>query len=194
VRHSACGADKLPGFAAASDSSTGVWTRLDEVDTGPDKLVPNVQQDDTDEDGGGVYVALWSKPRTAAGNQDVPRSVCLPMSVDNHDKRALEIRAEFQPRAGSPVPVPTADCGDGSAIPTRFEPSQKADGMLGFYIPSGAGRLNLAGSHNFDWYVDTGERMASKVLRSDPIEGLTAAGSIGGRLDALEPARGRRGA
>lgn len=152
----ACGTDGLPSSADAS-ASPSVWARLEEVDTGPGKLVPNVQQDDTAEDGGGVYVALWSRPRKASGNEEFPRSICLPMSVDNHDKRALLIHADFESKAGTRVPVRSAKCGDESAIPTRLEPGQRADGTLGFYIPGGRGRLILAGSHNFDWYVDVPE-------------------------------------
>ena len=104
-----------------------------------------------------MYVALWSRPRTAGGDGEFPRSICLPMSVDNHDERALVIRASFEPAVGAPVPAPPANCGDQSAIPTRLEPGQSVDGALGFYVPAGGGRLVLTGSHNFDWYVDIAE-------------------------------------
>lgn len=111
--------------------------------------------DDTGPDGrSGVYVALWSRPRPGPGHETFPRSLCLPMSVDNHDKRGLTIRAEFEPEAGGRVSVPSAICGRASPVPARLGPGEKADGVLGFYIPAGKGRLILIGSHNFDWYVD----------------------------------------
>lgn len=153
----ACGTTGRPEPGALPSEPATTVIRVEEVDTGPAELRPDVQLDDTEADGGGVYTALWGRPDIGPASQGFPRTACLPMSIDNHDPRPLTIRAEFEPKRGGRVPVPSAACGDATSMPTHLGPGESATGSLGFAIPSGRGRVILIGSHNFDWYVDIPE-------------------------------------
>jgi hypothetical protein len=156
---SACGAS-TPDRESAAAPTPSVSTSLEisELDTGPGLLRPNDQLADVDETGA-VHVALWGWPALTGGDGRNSRSVCLSLSIANDTERALDIKAQFQPKNGEAVTASSASCGaavaDGSdAISVPIDAGRDVTGSLAYSIPKESGRLVLTGSHLMNYFVE----------------------------------------
>jgi hypothetical protein len=94
-----------------------------------------------------VYVELMSTERYALGRNQFRRSVSLDLRVGTSGDAVFDtttITAWFQGSNGVVAAAPPAPC-EGQPLPRSLGRHEEAFGCLGFYLPDGAGKLQIRG-------------------------------------------------